>query len=83
MALIAEYLPAVIGLIVFALFTIGLALALRSEQGRTALADGAVALALALLRLAEGWLAEMIGQQSQAKRGRISQARAILIEGHG
>ena len=63
MALVQEYLPLIIGAIAFVLFTAGLVLALRTESGRQRLADGAIRLALALLSLAEGWLAELIGSR--------------------
>ena len=78
MDLIVEYLPLVIGLVVAGLFVVGLGLALRTETGRQGLADGAIRLALALLALAEGWLAGVIG--SRAKMGRVQQARAALGE---
>lgn len=56
----AEWLQANLGVVVFAvmaaLFVLGLVLGLRTEDGRGALAAGAVRVALAFLALAERWL---------------------------
>ena len=77
-----DWLMSNLGLVVvvFVLFVLGLALALRTASGRDALAGAAVRLAVAFLDLAERWL----GGQLEARAGasqveEIAAARSGLV----
>lgn len=69
MDVVTEWTPVVVGVLVFVVATIGMALALRSESGRDALAAGAVKLALAMLGLAERWLGGQLEPAGTLARG--------------
>ena len=62
-----------IGLVVFVLFTIGLVLAMRTPDGRDALAKASVRLAVFALAMAEKW----IGGQIQAEKLTHIDARQV------
>lgn len=74
---VTEWVPVIVGAVVFVVFAVGLWLALRTEGGRETLAGGAVRFALALLTLAERW----IGGRMESGRGgsEIGEARGLLM----
>lgn len=73
--LVLENLRLIVGLMVLALFVVGLILGLRTEWGRDRLATAAVRLAEAALALAERWLARQV---EPAGMGSIQYARGEL-----
>jgi hypothetical protein len=76
---VREWLPLVVGVVVFAVATTGLALALRTESGRESLAAGAVRLALAMLRLAERWLGRQMEPEGTLARRVESTQRGDIV----
>jgi hypothetical protein len=62
---VAENLGLILGVLAFAVFVVGLMLALRTEGGRNTLAGGAVRVALAALALAERWLSGQMQVETQ------------------
>lgn len=75
MDVVSENLPLILGVGALALLVIGLALALRTESGRAALAAAAVRLAVAFLGFAERWLGKQI---APASPGVVAEARGNL-----
>lgn len=75
---VAEWVPVIVGAVVFVVFALGLWLALRTEGGRETLAGGAVRFALALLALAERWIGGQMGERG-AGSGEIGEARRVLM----
>jgi len=80
MEMVREWLPLALGIGAAAIFVTGLVLALRTEGGRLALAEGAVRFALGALALAERWLGRMVSAQTEQRAARIGRARAELCE---
>lgn len=74
--IVTENLPLILGLIIFGLFVIGMALALRTEGGRERLAAAAVRLAVAALGFAERWLGGQV--VAQGGSGSLQYARGEL-----
>lgn len=74
--IVTENLPLILGLIIFGLFVIGMALALRTEGGRERLAAAAVRLAVAALGFAERWLGGQV--MPAGGSGSIQYARGEL-----
>jgi hypothetical protein len=74
---VTENLPLILGLIIFGLFVIGMALALRTEGGRERLAAAAVRLAVAALGVAEGWMQRQM-EPAAAGLGAVKNARDEL-----
>ena len=70
---VTDNLPLIIGGIVFVLFTAGLVLAMRTPDGRDALAKASVRLAVFALAMAEKW----IGRQIQAEKLAHIDARQV------
>lgn len=70
MEMVREWMPLELGVGGLVLLVIGLALALRTETGREALAGGAIRFALAALALAERWLGSVVGAQAQGRAAR-------------
>lgn len=60
METVTENLPLILGSIIFLLFVLGMALALRTDGGRERLAAAAVRLAVAALGFAERWLQRQV-----------------------
>jgi hypothetical protein len=60
MQTVTDNLPFIIGLVVFVLFTAGLVLAMRTPNGRDALAKASVRLAVFALSMAEKWIGGQI-----------------------
>ena len=75
MELVTENLPLILGAGALALLVIGLALALRTESGRDALAAAAVRLAVTALGFAERWLGRQV---EPAGLGSVQYARGEL-----